>query len=173
MRKSSLRKDKLPSPLGSNPYRLEVKFAFGDSSQRPTPLQPQKKGKHQPMINDPSIQTFDSHPYTTDEPVKTSGTTSSINNRRNSGLSSRNDINFQNLYRVILPKVNTEKNQKQTAIPYEEVSRNKSQALFQRTVDKFTNQNLSEWANTQQKLCLLYTSPSPRDRQKSRMPSSA
>ena len=28
---------------------------------------------------------------------------------------------------------------------------------------------LSEWS----KVCLLYTSPSPRDRQKSRMPSSA
>ena len=27
--------------------------------------------------------------------------------------------------------------------------------------------------NNQSKLCLLYTSPSPRDRQKSRMPSSA
>lgn len=33
MRKSSLRKDnKLPSPLGNNPYKLEVKFAFGDST---------------------------------------------------------------------------------------------------------------------------------------------
>ena len=29
-----------------------------------------------------------------------------------------------------------------------------------------------EW-NTRGKVCLLYTSPSPRDRQKSRMPSSA
>jgi len=50
---------------------------------------------------------------------------------------------------VILPKVSTEKNQTKYNIPYEEISRNKSQALFQRTVDKFTNQNLSEWANTQ------------------------
>ena len=40
-------------------------------------------------------------------------------------------------------------------------------------------QNLSDWANITQMIqdpterCLLYTSPSPRDRQKSRMPSSA
>ena len=32
---------------------------------------------------------------------------------------------------------------------------------------------LEEGANTLSKDCLLYTSPSPRDRQKSRMPSSA
>ena len=32
--------------------------------------------------------------------------------------------------------------------------------------------NSSKW-NNQFKFCLLYTSPSPRDRQKSRMPSSA
>ena len=30
-----------------------------------------------------------------------------------------------------------------------------------------------QWAMTQDNICLLYTSPSPRDRQKSRMPSSA
>ena len=35
------------------------------------------------------------------------------------------------------------------------------------TLDKFP------YASTYYKICLLYTSPSPRDRQKSRMPSSA
>ena len=33
--------------------------------------------------------------------------------------------------------------------------------------------NLSEQENHHPDICLLYTSPSPRDRQKSRMPSSA
>ena len=33
--------------------------------------------------------------------------------------------------------------------------------------------NTREWYNKDFYLCLLYTSPSPRDRQKSRMPSSA
>ena len=31
----------------------------------------------------------------------------------------------------------------------------------------------SDWLGDQDSICLLYTSPSPRDRQKSRMPSSA
>ena len=34
-------------------------------------------------------------------------------------------------------------------------------------------QNQADQADAQAKTCLLYTSPSPRDRQKSRMPSSA
>ena len=33
--------------------------------------------------------------------------------------------------------------------------------------------NLVKWEEWPAKVCLLYTSPSPRDRQKSRMPSSA
>ena len=36
-------------------------------------------------------------------------------------------------------------------------------------LSKLTGLDLSDW----HKICLLYTSPSPRDRQKSRMPSSA
>ena len=38
-------------------------------------------------------------------------------------------------------------------------------------VELITEQKLKLWAK--KKPCLLYTSPSPRDRQKSRMPSSA
>ena len=34
-------------------------------------------------------------------------------------------------------------------------------------------QELGSWGDTLEDTCLLYTSPSPRDRQKSRMPSSA
>ena len=37
------------------------------------------------------------------------------------------------------------------------------------TAKRSMNLLLADWANS----CLLYTSPSPRDRQKSRMPSSA
>ena len=40
------------------------------------------------------------------------------------------------------------------------------------TVTPF-NPEFEEWAKAFDKTCLLYTSPSPRDRQKSRMPSSA
>ena len=39
--------------------------------------------------------------------------------------------------------------------------------------DHYDPQNLNNIIDTQHKVCLLYTSPSPRDRQKSRMPSSA
>ena len=37
----------------------------------------------------------------------------------------------------------------------------------------FFNYDLTQWTSRIQYTCLLYTSPSPRDRQKSRMPSSA
>ena len=33
--------------------------------------------------------------------------------------------------------------------------------------------SVGDWLNSAAQTCLLYTSPSPRDRQKSRMPSSA
>ena len=36
-----------------------------------------------------------------------------------------------------------------------------------------TNKEIAQFFNVQYQTCLLYTSPSPRDRQKSRMPSSA
>ena len=43
--------------------------------------------------------------------------------------------------------------------------------------DRLGNPNLQDWAENEwggkSWACLLYTSPSPRDRQKSRMPSSA
>ena len=48
--------------------------------------------------------------------------------------------------------------------------------LFQnltRAVPEAQNSELFGWLKTLYPICLLYTSPSPRDRQKSRMPSSA
>ena len=50
----------------------------------------------------------------------------------------------------------------------EEVSQRNTAEEIRKQVEHFENQ----W-NIQSKHCLLYTSPSPRDRQKSRMPSSA
>ena len=54
------------------------------------------------------------------------------------------------------------------------------QSTFNNTIISIadTNGNVISWASAGQKgfkgsSCLLYTSPSPRDRQKSRMPSSA
>ena len=44
-------------------------------------------------------------------------------------------------------------------------------ALF--TAEFFENLGVSDYWQTTFLICLLYTSPSPRDRQKSRMPSSA
>ena len=40
-------------------------------------------------------------------------------------------------------------------------------------INKSPIQGISETLNIDYRTCLLYTSPSPRDRQKSRMPSSA
>ena len=40
-------------------------------------------------------------------------------------------------------------------------------------VDELVSSDIGDIRNRQAVLCLLYTSPSPRDRQKSRMPSSA
>ena len=55
-----------------------------------------------------------------------------------------------------------------------------NQALDKEHTSKFVEVNganieYMEWGNpeNQSVICLLYTSPSPRDRQKSRMPSSA
>ena len=39
--------------------------------------------------------------------------------------------------------------------------------------DKLASKVISKIKNSRSDICLLYTSPSPRDRQKSRMPSSA
>ena len=46
-------------------------------------------------------------------------------------------------------------------------------AIEKKLFDKITRQNLKIKEGLIIELCLLYTSPSPRDRQKSRMPSSA
>lgn len=54
----------------------------------------------------------------------------------------------------------TERKEKKS-VPYEEVSRNKSLGLFQRTVDKFTNHNLNDWVNTQQRLVALTNRKDP------------
>ena len=43
----------------------------------------------------------------------------------------------------------------------------------ERSVGDIVNEVESTQANVSRQICLLYTSPSPRDRQKSRMPSSA
>ena len=51
-----------------------------------------------------------------------------------------------------------------------------AEQTWQRLLDRFPEEPGSAWARLalgQNKSCLLYTSPSPRDRQKSRMPSSA
>ena len=40
-------------------------------------------------------------------------------------------------------------------------------------IQPFTYRRKNKLNTTQSNICLLYTSPSPRDRQKSRMPSSA
>ena len=53
----------------------------------------------------------------------------------------------------------------------------KIRMLAAKNVGKLKNEKflteLSQFASTEKNTCLLYTSPSPRDRQKSRMPSSA
>ena len=48
-------------------------------------------------------------------------------------------------------------------------------AITQKTIKKgtATRKNTPLVLNTENKLCLLYTSPSPRDKRQSRMPSSA
>lgn len=114
----------------------------------------------QPLINDPSIQAFEiHHPYTmmNEEPPKTAGSLSV----HKQNLSSRNQDKIQNLYRVILPKMTTTERKVDIHFPYEEVSRNKSQGLFQRTLDKFTNQNLNDWVHTQKKLAALTNRKDP------------
>ena len=45
--------------------------------------------------------------------------------------------------------------------------------IFDVTVRQSTLQPADGWLNTQENVCLLYTSPSPRDKRQSRMPSSA
>ena len=45
--------------------------------------------------------------------------------------------------------------------------------VLKRDFDEWSNFDSWESISVQQWICLLYTSPSPRDRQKSRMPSSA
>ena len=42
-----------------------------------------------------------------------------------------------------------------------------------RWLEDFTSAESIDWINRQDDFCLLYTSPSPRDRTRSRMPSSA
>ena len=46
-------------------------------------------------------------------------------------------------------------------------------AAFQKVHSELTDAGFQLWDFDQDSICLLYTSPSPRDRQKSRMPSSA
>ena len=48
-----------------------------------------------------------------------------------------------------------------------EASQNVNETVKQEIIDAISNLSLNRYP------CLLYTSPSPRDRQKSRMPSSA
>ena len=58
--------------------------------------------------------------------------------------------------------------------PTTQVSRQVYEALVQRGLDMKIGPALAtKWKATDPNTCLLYTSPSPRDRQKSRMPSSA
>ncbi len=52
---------------------------------------------------------------------------------------------------MILPKVAAPADQLPSQ-PYSEVSRNKSQALFQRTVERFSGEKANDWAKIQDKL---------------------
>ena len=54
-------------------------------------------------------------------------------------------------------------------------SLSEEQKILKQTARDFAQNELLEGVvdRDQNKICLLYTSPSPRDRQKSRMPSSA
>ena len=51
--------------------------------------------------------------------------------------------------------------------------RDKFQIAYRRMKTSFNSATTKKMSKIQYKSCLLYTSPSPRDRQKSRMPSSA
>ena len=55
-----------------------------------------------------------------------------------------------------------------------EIDQNKLQEFLNDKLENFGDINsIEEFVGGQSNPCLLYTSPSPRDRQKSRMPSSA
>lgn len=108
------------------------------------------------MFQDPSVQQLDQNPYSSkNEEVisnnyKLNTLGSSSITRQCTNLKDNSSLP-QNLYRVVLPKVQDEKVSK----IYENVSRNKSQALFQRTVDRHANQTIFDWRATQNKLVSL------------------
>ena len=57
----------------------------------------------------------------------------------------------------------------ETEAPKEETSTTEQEPVKQETEEKKQDENLEDYS----KGCLLYTSPSPRDKRQSRMPSSA
>ena len=69
--------------------------------------------------------------------------------------------------------------QENVGLPWNEyklLERDKFEELVTMMIDAYPEHELTEWLKRgfcMNECCLLYTSPSPRDRQKSRMPSSA
>ena len=107
-----------------------------------------------------------------------------VNAEYNGSLPANNDENFTSIRYTIngasscinnSPSI-TLTNSAATYGPYAITTPDVADGIYPVTVDIFSNQNCKNSGKANPSagsVCLLYTSPSPRDRQKSRMPSSA